>query len=354
MRYLFILLLSLISLYSFGHQDLTFSLKKDNISLDFTTGWKETEILNKCDILLELTSKLLKDRQISNTKIHIKFKWDYTKKDTTNLSLGYIETKSEIILKIVDRDLDILKILNLINFAIGNSDFIKLNQKVHFINLNRYNNGISEYDTLISISPEILKQESRKMDKRISIIANEKSFRYRKPNEDLNSIDYYFQNNNYHFYNNDNSSNKDNLVLKNVSEIIGNMQDGYIIFTNDSIFYHIEANKTQYSGPFKINGISNYRQPIHKFYFDSSNPRKFVLYFYNNLEKLKKIAFFPDKKLVILDYDKLEESLLISFFKTNTFLEKYNLSNNTTQILLTILTISILLNLYLWKNRCKK
>jgi hypothetical protein len=381
MKITFLSLLLFFSFSTYAHEDLIISLNNRNIHFQYKSGWSEFEVGRKVNILINLTSKLSKTKGYQN-EFYLYFSHDYTKRDSSYYALGYGEfsfwdnnknnplaRKNTTGLKVFirDRDINIKQLLNLVNSAFENENYIKANQKKFIINMHFLTNGITEFDTLFSIPMPQLKRYFSSSDTIVENLNLEKIYRYNKKTEGFRVIDYYYQNYKFHIYNTrdpdeewSEEQNKyivsktygeDILVVENIHEILGNSNEGHFVFINDSIFYYIPQLKDNIYGPYEIENAHSGRRPIQKYYYEQFPVRRFTL-FISNRGVLSKALFLPDKNLVISNFDKIENDFINGIFKKQTINQKCSESNLILNSILSILIISIILNLWLWsKNR---
>ena len=366
-----------ISLGSYAHQDMIFSVNKGNVHVKYLSGWQQFEIGYKVNILLELTDKLVRTKGYTSDNIYIYFEHDYTKSQKPYLALGYgdfsymnyEEDKPSINVKktgikiiIRDRDLDTKKILTLINSALDNVTYINKNQKQLIIDLNLSINGVDQYDTLISISANKVNKYQSSTDTTINRLLNEKIYRNLKKTNKNRAIDYYFQNDQFHFYNTrehdkewsqetreyveTKTYGEDILIVDNVHEIFGSFNDGHFIFTNDSVFYYIPQLKDKVSGPFKVDSVKVGRRPILKYYHEYSPVNRFTL-FVDNYQNYNKAIFFPDSNLVISNFDKIENDFINNLLKAQTNNNEPNKTDSKLIIILIFFALSIATNIWL-------
>jgi hypothetical protein len=361
MKKIFLIVFVLISFSSFAYQDIVYSVNRGNIHLQYFTAWGELEISNKIIIFLQLSEKLIKDKFSNPDQLYIYFNHDYSKSRTTYYALSYgqfsfwdsekYKTSKDIKangLKIIirDRDFDIKKMLLLVNSALINSAFVKNNQSKFIINTENYNP-----DTLNSIQFSQVAKYLTSSDSTVENLMKEKCYRNIKKTKEENEIDYYFQNNKFHFYNTRKSKEEwsqsqgryvvtktfgeDILTTDNIFEIFGSISHGHFIFINDSTFYFIPQLKDIIRGPFKIDNTRPGRPPI-TYYHEYKPIEKFILYTfsYRNNEKA---LFVPDSNFLVSNYDKIENNLINSLFKKKDNKEINSKPNKTVIILLTVL-----------------
>jgi len=256
--------------------------------------------------------------------------------------------------------------LNLINSSIEAIDSIKRNQKPLIIDLKFWSNGIAQFDTFTSVSPEQIGKYLSYSDTIIEKLIKGKTFRNLKKSEEYRDIDYYYQNNKFHFYNTkepdeiwsqeeeryviNKTYGEDILVVDNILEIFGSFNDGHFVLINDSVFFYVHQLMDKVGGPFKIDNISGRWKPIHKYYHEYSPINRFIL-FIDNYNNTQKSIFFPDSNLVISNYDSLENEFINSIFKTEIPKQKDLISSKKLYLILTILLLSIILNFWLLKKK---
>jgi hypothetical protein len=339
MRKILPIVLIFFSFPIFGHQDYITSLNRKNIHFEFETGWSQFEINQKFDILLELTDSLLDVNNLKETPIYFSFDHDYTKSDTnyTFISFGQFEywiydsTSREkqidngIIIKIRDEDFKIKELLNLIHSSIININYVKTN--INQFTIDSRFQGSQSFNSIPIDSVYNFKSTNNKT---VNDIMTHKVYRNIKPVTKHREIDYYFQNEKFHFYNTRESDRKwnselrayeitetygeDILAVDNILEIFGSFNDGHFIFIDDSSFYYIPQLKNKVIGPLTIDSINPGRQPILEYYhdnFDSKERRfdKFTLFIYEYVY-YRKVLVIPDCSMVVGNYDHLESEFI--------------------------------------------
>ncbi|MEO8147541.1 MAG: hypothetical protein ABI723_07890 [Bacteroidia bacterium] len=390
MRKTLLIVFTFVCTATYAHEDIRISINKGNVHFEYLMGWEQFEINHKIDILLELSTKLLISKGYNATPFYIYFRHDYTKRDTSYYALGfgefsywdYEKTKSKDIvttgLKLIirDRGFDIKEMLNLINSALMNINIIKANQKQLIIDLHSNDNGVLQYDTLYTISSDLVKKFLNSKDTTIERLMNEKIYRNYKPiRSGVDTIDYYFQNDKFHFYDTrdeewvagdyvkNQNYGKNILDVNNILEIFGSDNDGHFVFIDDSTFYYLPLNGDKFRGPFKVDSVRAGRPPTRKYYHENQPINRFTLFF-DNYRFYNKALFFPDSNLVISNFDKIEDDLINKLIgkedikweehTSNTRPKKEDDKNNVAHfILLTILAVSIVLNLYLLSRKRK-
>ncbi|MCF8254405.1 MAG: hypothetical protein K9H61_12180 [Bacteroidia bacterium] len=382
MKILFLTVFLLISFVTFANTDAIIIINKGNIHFQYSSSSieMELEIDNKIKILLDLSDKLLKIKGYTNKQINFFFNHDFTNRHSKYIALGYgefsywdYEKYSTTIdqfttgLKLVirDRDFDIKEVLNLINTSCSNVNFIKFNQKKLIIDEHHTINGIKQFDTLSSISPIQIKNFLSTSDPIIEQLINEKTYRHLQKEGKIGAIDYYYQNNVFHFYKTleiqekwsselgklvvNKTKEVDILVVSTILQIFGSINDGHIAFINDSVFYYIPQLKDKIGGPFKIDSVRPGRPPIEKYYHDYLPINRFTLF----IDKYRhtKAIFFPDSNLVISNFDKLENYFINGLFNQKSDKKSDDDTDLKLYLILSVLGISICLNLWLWKNK---
>jgi hypothetical protein len=235
--------------------------------------------------------------------------------------------------------------LNLVNSAFTNIDFIKNNQLKY-----RIEPILHKLDTLNSIPFAQVEKYLSSSDSTINNLLTKKYYRSLTREED-GRVGYYFQNNQFHFYNTNvkewspaqakyvvtKTSDKDILVVDNIYEIFGNVYDGYFVFTNDSTFYFIPQLKDKVRGPFKIDSVRAGRPPITKYYHEYRPIEKFIL-FIDNYRNHEKALFVPDSNFLVSNYDQIENNFINGLFK-KTDNKKINSKPSKTVIILLALLV---------------
>lgn len=383
MRIIFLTLFLCISFGAYAHQDIIVSINKGNIHFEYMTGWTQLEIGQKVNILLDLSAKLVEVKGYTKEQIYINFNHDYAKRDSSYYALGFGQfsysdydkekslndiTATGLKLIIRDSDFNIKELLNLINSAFANVNLIKSSQQQLIMDRHLSINGVAQFDTLFSIPSAQVQKYLSSSDKTIESLINEKTYRHLKKTEENRAIDYYYQNNEFHFYNTrepdvewsqelrkyvvSKTYGEDILVVDNILEIFGSFNDGHFVFINDSIFYYIPQLKDKVGGPFKVDSVKAGRPPIHKYYHEYSPVNRFTLFF-DNYRNYTKAMFFPDSNLVVSNFDKLENDFINGFFNKQPQKKADTDTNLKLYIILTILVLSIILNLWLLINKHK-
>ena len=261
------------------------------------------------------------------------------------------------------RDFDIKRILQLVNAALSNIDFIRKNQSQYILKT-KY----GFVDTLNSIPFTEVAKYFSSPEPSIEKLLTEKIYRHIKKTSEQGEIDYYYQNNQFHFYNTNKPEEEwsksqkkfvvtktfgeDILTVDDIYEIIGSLYEGNFIFINESTFYFIPRLKDKIRGPFKIDSVDAGRRPITKYYYETNPFDKFTLFMEIN-SSTSKVLFIPDSNLLISNYDKLEDNFIQGLL-TKTEKRKINTnSNRTITILLTVLGLCFLLIIWLFIRQGK-
>lgn len=252
--------------------------------------------------------------------------------------------------------------LQLVNSGFANIDFIKSNQSEYIIKTRYYN-----ADTLKSIQFNQVAKYLSTSDATIEKLLQEKHYRNGEKAKEERDIDYYFQDNKFHFYNTrkpeeewsesqgkyvvSKTFGEDILTTDNIFEIFGSVYDGHFVFINDSTFYFIPQLKGPIRGPFKIDSIAAGRPPITKYYHEYRPSEKFIL-FIDNYKSDEKALFIPDSNFLVSNYDKIENDFINGLLK-KTDNPKIKNSPSKTTIILTVLLVLCLLTI-IWLGRRQK
>jgi len=376
MKTIFLIAFVLLSCRTLAHQDIVYSANKGNIHLQYLSGWGQLEVGNKIRIFLELSDKLIKEKFPNSEQLYIYFGHDYTKSDTSYYALGYgqfsfwdyekYKTSNDVKangLKILirDRDFDIRKMLLLVNSAFSNIPFIKSNQSEYIIKARFYN-----ADTLNSIQfSQVIKYLSSS-DAYVEKLLKEKYYRNIIKTKEEGDIDYYFKNNQFHFYNTRKPEKEwsqtqrkyviakafgeDILTADNIFEIFGSINDGHFVFINDSTFYFIPRLKDTVRGPFKIDSIRAGRPPITKYYHEYRPIEKFIL-FIDNYRNHEKALFVPDSNFLVSNYDQIENNFINTLFKKSDNKKIHRKLSKTVIVLMTLLGLCFVIITWLVKRQ---
>lgn len=331
---------------TYSHQDVTFSQNDGNLYLHNKTGWTELEIHDKLDIFYQLLNKMRKAKKYDKIPCYIYFNHNYTNSKPSYYTLNY--EKFDFVINDFDnkdieglhlvirkKNFDIKELLNLMNSAFENIEFIKKSQKQVFFDLNRTSNGIPQFDTLNSIESHIIDQYKQQNNSIVNLLIQEKIYRHK---EYLN-VDYFYQNNQFHFYN---KKNEVVITTNDIFEIFGDTNNSFV-FTNDSTFYHFAGYNV--SKAFTIKNMTERNSPIYEFHHEirrDNAPEKFFLIF-NNYSHFKKVLFIPYENTVISNYMEIENEWIDGFINSETEKEESEKS-----LIWIILSISLVFNGWLF------
>lgn len=381
MKTLFLFLFITCTFIVKAHQDKYVTIQKDNIYLQYVTGWSELEIGNQINILVHLTEKLVRQKKLTKEKIYIYFDHDYTLMwDSAYYALGYGSFSLRdyengrtydgkgIKLIIRDKNLNIQQALNLILTSFTHVEYIRKKQQRVIIDLHEIFNGKAQYDTLYSIPAEDVNMYMRSKNGLTEKLISQKTYRNLSGPETFWNIDYYYQNNKYHFYNTSEPEKKYNpktgnddtvkifgediLIVDNILEIFGDWNWGHFVFVNDSSFYFIDHLKTKIQGPFEVDSIRAGRQPVRRFEFEYFDFAQFTLYF-DNYRDYTKALFLPEEGRLINNYHLIENRTIKNWIKDKKSEEKEKYKKDMFFLLaVPFFILSVLINIYLiYKKR---
>lgn len=378
MRIKLLILFIIFSVSAFAHQDHYASYQKGKLYFQYRVGWEEMELNNKVKILIHLTEKLLIEKKIKE-KIYINFAESHI--DSAYCAVGFgnfvyedyhknhRSEHSGLKINIVDNDIDIKELLNLVSVSLNNVRSIVRDQKQEIIDLHESINGVDQYDSLISIPPRIISQYKITQDKLVEKIINLKTYSNLTGPETFWNLDYYYQNNKFHFYNTSEPETKYNprtgnddivktygediLVVDNITETTGEWNVGHFVFINDSTFYYIPREKIDVLGPFKLDSIRFGRPPVRNLNYEYFGNGRFTLYFDNYLT-ITKALFIPEKKMLINNYHILEGKSIDNYINSVEIpKEEKKKEYSLILMILPFLIISIILNIWLIQKRKK-
>ena len=242
------------------------------------------------------------------------------------------------------------------NSAYENIDYIKTAQTIAPIK-----NEFWNIDTLKSIPLNEVKAYLNTNDPLVDSLINLKTYRHSKLIEETGGVDYFYQNNKFHFYvvpqpNSGGNQKSDTstigkaekviLTVDNIFEIFGNYEDGFFIFSDDSSFYYIPQNKGIAQGKFIINGLRSGRRPLNEYDYELSPFEHFILNF-DNYRYQSEALFIPQRSIVIANYNKLEDDFIAILLPTNQLNEKNNTKTKMQIFGVSLFVLSVLLNLFL-------
>lgn len=346
------LLVLLIPNLLFAHQDTQIAKRKKNVFMQYVVAFERQEYDEQCEILFYLTRKLVEERNYTGDVL-ISFDHDYLDWDSTYYALGFGDFKilgwdkgiqefegSGIKLIMQDSHIDIQKILTIIDNAISNVSKLKNEQKEHVHELMWIVDGKSRYDTLLSISAEKVAFYSTNISSVVERIVGQKTLREPENENRYSSLDYYYQNNQFHFYSSDNPSTVDPqflgsrsgdtlklytdnlLVVNEISQIFGDSYYGQFVFINDSVFHYIKRKNNQVYGPFKVDSLILGRPPVHKWTRDFKPMLRYTLYFDSYKNYPVKALFVPDSNLLISNYHSIESEFVSNLVANQQTLQR--------------------------------
>ncbi len=289
-----------------------------NVHLQYYLFYEEFETNNKGDILLKLAQKLIEESENPNLQISIIIN-GFAGHQESYYTLGYDKFKSfkygydskekeyeGLVIYIKDKDIEIKKILTILSNALDQIDYIKSNQSKIYKEARHSSSNNPKFDTLYSIPLQEVTKYAAKSNKIVELLSNEKMYV-----QEHSELDYYYQNFKFHIYTTRNYSNKDAeainpkekdlLVVDNLLEIIGNYQNGYLIFTTDSTFHYLTLNNGKVKGEFKIDDVRPARSPIYKYEHKSEPMNLFIMRVTGNTTT-NQVLFLPDSNLIIPNY----------------------------------------------------
>lgn len=305
------------------------------------------EIQQKGEILIELLNDLVKTKGKFKDHIFIHYSGSFyeNNKVYTNITFGEDtyrlnnqksdddKTAKGIIVDIHDYDLSITKMVNMVNVFLD---------------------SLSGNKTDTSIVSTLLKR---------------KIFRNKKQTSEIDELDYYYENNKFHFYclvqpyDTSNVRVKALFSVDNVYEIYGNsLSEGYFIFTTDSNFLFFRHDKLSKplrfnwrplidSGHFQRSAIKGHEI---EYYYDTT--KKFVQKFVLHYNFDSKALFIPHENFVKTDYQNIEWKFIDSLIQKPSIIAPINPKENSKlwfYILGGLLIISLALNIILWRKKNK-
>jgi hypothetical protein len=252
MKKIFLLPILFLCLKSYAYQDMIRTMDFQTITIRLKTGSTFYEINNKAAILGALAQAMIKSKGYKG-RVLIDFIHDYTRSDSFIAYAGFsdvdpyenednfkkirIRKKKECLrLYIVDRDVDYLRILNLLDNATNEIPYIKAYQKTKDIDI---------YTRITTVDPATI----RRLDSLspnmpdVSDIKVERAFDEEKKSSPQFATSYFFRNNAYHVYAlsiNSKSSPYDTVVVKTLPGIFQFKKIGHysaMVFDTDTSFY---------------------------------------------------------------------------------------------------------------------
>lgn len=346
-----------------------------NVHLQYYLFYEEFETNNKGKILLNLAQKLIEQSQNPNLQVSILINGFEGYQDSY-YTLGYDKFKSfkygydtkereyaGLIICIKDKDIEIKKILTILSNALEKIEYIKSNQSKIYKEARHSSSNNPKFDTLFSIIEKEVNQYASNTNHLVKSVSNKKLYV-----EEYSELDYYYQNFKFHIYTTRNYSNKDAeainpkekdlLVIDNLLEIIGNYQNGYLIFTTDSTFHYLTLNNGKVKGEFKIDDVRPARSPIYKYEYQSEPMNLFIMRVTGNTTT-NQVLFLPDSNLIIPNYAPFSKESLDFAIKNQREKEaKEKLKNSFTFNFKIAFYISLIvvfgLLIMIWQQRKKQ
>ncbi|WP_291727403.1 hypothetical protein [Bernardetia sp.] len=286
-----------------------------NIHLEYWSFGEEFETDNKGQILIDLAQKLIEDSDSPNLQVAININ-SFAGHQNFYYTLGYSQFKAwkmgdmkdenyeGLVIYVKDKDIYIKKILTILANALDKIEDIKSNQTKILKEKRHSPSNNPQYDTLLSISEKEVEKYTSTSNEKVDLLANEKIY----VNE-ISELDYYYKDYKFHIYTTRNYSNEDAiskketelLVVDNLLEIIGNYQNGYLVFINDSTFHYLTLYNGKTKGEYTIEGIRTARMPIYNYKY-KSEPMNFLLMRVADYDTVHQVLFLPDSNLVIPNY----------------------------------------------------
>ena len=314
----FLILFVCIPFFAKASWDLDVYNDTENVSIESYLSHQEFETQFKIDILIKLVQQLIEESEHPDLQVFMNINYYGTYQDSY-YTLGYDKFEASklshspekreyegLIIYIKDKDIKVKKILTILSNALNNIDYIKSNQTRVFKKSKYSPTNNPKFDTLYSISPEEINQYASNGNKLLDIIVAQKvDVERRFAEKEQKNINYYYQNNKYHFYNSEKT--KKLLVVDNVLEIVGNTKDGYFIFDTDSTFYYLTMFNGKVKGKFKIDDLYQGREPIYNYKRKTKPTNLFLLNISNSATQ---ILFVPDRNFVYSNYQEVDEKII--------------------------------------------
>lgn len=371
MRTLIILLLLLVIWRVDAHEDVGLLLSRDNVYCEFVTGWGAFRLNDKVDILLTLASKLSKAKGFGKEHVYIYFNHDYTKHDSASWTYGVgymsrrwldgtvLEKKKVLELRVRDRDVNIKQLLYLLNAGFEHAAFIRANQKATTIIKQD-----GEIETRSIVPTSLMVGRMATTDPVIEALLREMTFYQISDDRIEPELNFYYQDNKYHFYRALGEGKKVNdktlyapdslpieevLVVDNFLEILGGVNDGNFVFINDSLFYFIPRVDNHIIGPFKVDSIRPGRPPVLKFYHEHEPVDRYTLFF-SDYTKTTKALFFPDSPLLISNFHLIEHDFINGLLTGRIRKEEKEPISYIWYLVFSFGSLVIIFGFWLWKR----
>lgn len=317
-KYIFLFLFFCIPFFVKANWDLDVYDDTKNVSIKSYLSYEEFETPYKIKTLIKLAQKLIEQSDNPNLQVFIKINYYGTYQDSyytlgydkfRSWKLGYDSQEREyegLVIFVKDKDIEIKKILSILSNALEKIEYIKSNQtKIYKESKYSYSND-PKFDTLYSISSEEINHYSSNQNNLLNTILSEKiDVERRFETKEQKDINYYYQNNKYHFYTSKNT--QDLLVVDNVVEIVGSTKDGYFIFDTDSTFYYLTMIDKKIKGRFEIDDLYQGRHPIYNY---EHKTKPLNLFFLNLSNSPTQILFVPERNFVYSNYREVEKKII--------------------------------------------
>ena len=365
MKYWFLILaFSFIDKACFANQDVVYGYAiGKSVKIISSDSYNSGGFQLKKDILETMIYYLVEDRFPNKQPLYIILNHS----DKNQYSLGYGQLSSSfqpffktknvdgIIISIQDNNLDILKILNLINAAYLNLDAVKNNQTqiLHLPLLNKN-------DSVPSVSKSIINDYLNMEIKDETDIFNQKVYPNNAKYLEFYDLAYYYQNKKFHIYYNDKQYWNENidtlekviLTVPDIYEIVMVNKTPKFLFTNDStFFFYSKTYSPKLIGPhfIEVSSVGRYNAQIKR---DELVYEKYLItYAYFDTGYVRKnAAYFVDKNVVINNYEEVFRDNLDKILNPSVAIESSK-ANLAILILVILLGGSIVTIFILWRKQ---
>lgn len=252
---------------------------------------------------------------------------------------------------------------------IGNKNSREYNVKAAILNIHDYDfNIMDNFKTIIGFVDSL---SGAKTNKEVfNKILQRKIYRKNKITDNINSLDYYFENGLFHFYYlayDKYSTPKIKSIeiynTSNVYEFVEVPYNKYLVFENDSTFKYVYDNVASKSILFRWRltpidryfnraSISNVKEEY--FEIDSTGYKSMITFDYDYLED-KKAIYIPSENFIMTDYKSFETDNIYQFINKSkhpkNIEKKEKTSNNYLLYLIVGLSVIIHLILFFWKRK---
>jgi len=172
-------------------------------------------------------------------------------------------------------------------------------------------------------------------------------------------LDYFYQNDQFHFYHKEDSAAGLLLSLNHVQEIVKDSIGNRFIFPSDWVFFFIDSADSEAIGPFQIESEESFRWPISSISI-KNNPKRWV--FPIGTDVTHEISFFPKEQLVLKDVGVtdpdsirvLVEEALYSGEKSIIVADEEDTSPIDTRLLISLLLVTVGGILTFWLIRLRQ